>query len=1049
MALRFSTDSKVASSAEAIDATAAPTETIDATASGDVVLPEGVSLVGADFVRAGPDLLVETPDGRQIVIRDYFREAAAPDLFDAGGARMDGTTVAGLAGPIAPDQVAQAAPGPTAQPIGRVDVATGTVSVLRDGASFELIVGDPVFQGDVIRTGGDGSVGIIFVDETITTLGNASQIVLDELIFDPESEEGSLSVTAVEGLFVVVSGAIAKSAPDAMVIKTPAASIGIRGTLVYLKVTAEGVWLSLGEEAGGYVGQVIVQNDISSVSMDFTGKLVFVPGWLGQAVIRDGGAVFIQSDFDVPRETLEKIFEKLDIETEAGLPDEVTAAALDGLIQATSVPTLVVPTDPEVQAVAQGFNAITFDQNQSVAVDGVVDFSPDSPLDSAIPDTVTAPPADDAPPPPPQSTVTAADDQVETDQDTAVVGNVIDGDASGLGADSHDDDEPLTVTKVNGVALGGAIVLASGALLTVAADGTFTYEPNGQLDFLGDGESLEETFTYTVSAADGVTDTATVTVTILGLNDAPTAITLDDDVFPENTAGFSANLVVTDVDANDTFTFAIEPGLNADLFQVSANGVLSLAPNVTLDHEDPAFPDFTRQVEVTVTDSGGASLTQVLTIQVGNENDAPTAIAFANPPDDDDPHRFVFAENTAGLSANLIVTDEDTNDTFTFAIEPGLQGDLFEISPDGVLSLAPGVALDHEDPAFPDFTRQVEVTVTDSGGASFSQVLTIQVGNEDEPFSIPGLRDDDGRLIVDIPIQLSPDPADFPASFQVPFVDDDVFGDDQGLVPDFVFFGTVRAFTMADDDIREPVDVPDFIQVTFRNDGSFSLIDPDTALTDQDLADLEDLILEIEVRLSDDSGSGQGPLVDPPSLADGPIDVSLTFTFDLGDDNLLTAFSALSPDAFGADPADAPLAADDVIEAVPAFGDPDDIIATASISYTDAIDALYNLLANDATADGGAVTFAGFDAGGLVGELVDDGAGVLSYTLRATDDLASLLGGDGFFRDSFDYTIVDGDGRAATASVEIVIPDDAVTVGYQVSPAATDGAAAGVDAIAA
>jgi VCBS repeat-containing protein len=829
MALRFSTDSK----------TPSPTEAIDATASGDFVLPDGVSLVGADFVRAGPDLLVETPDGRQIIVRDYFREAAAPDLFDAGGARVDATTVAGLAGPIAPDQVAQAAPGPAAQPIGRVDVATGTVSVLRDGASFELIVGDPVYQGDVIRTGGDGSVGIIFIDETITTLGNASRIVLDELIFDPESEEGSLSMTAVEGLFVVVSGAIAKSAPDAMVIKTPAASIGIRGTLVYLKVTTEGVWMSLGEEAGGYVGQVIVQNDISSVSMDFTGKLVFVPGWVGQAVIRDGGAVFIQSEFDVPRETLEKIFEKLDIETEAGLPDEVPAEALDGLIQATSEPTLVAPTDPEFQAIAQGFNGITFDQNQSIAVDGVVDFSPDSPLDSAIPDTVTPPPADDAPPP--QSTVTAADDQVETDQDTAVAGNVIDGDASGLGADSHDDDEPLTVTKVNGVALGGAIVLASGALLTVAADGTFTYDPNGQLDFLGDGESLEETFTYTVSAADGVTDTATVTVTILGVNDAPTAITLDTDVFPENTAGFSANLVVTDVDANDTFTFAIEPGLDADLFQVSANGVLSLAPNVTLDHEDAAFSDTTRQVAVTVTDSGGASLTQVLTIQVGNENDAPTAIAFANPPDDNDPHRIIFAENAAGLSANLIVTDEDANDTFTFAIEPGLDAGLFQISADGVLSLAPGVTLDHEDPAFPDVTRQVAVTVTDAGGASFSQVLTIQVGNENEPFSIPGLRDDDGRLIVDVPVQLSPDPADFPASFQVPFVDDDALGDDPGLVPDFVFFGTVRAFTMADDDILEPVVVPDFIQVTFRNDGSFSLIDPDTALTDQDLADLEDL----------------------------------------------------------------------------------------------------------------------------------------------------------------------------------------------------------------
>ncbi len=1012
MALRFSTDMK----------TAAPADAIDATASGNVVLPDGISLVGAAFVRAGPDLLVATPDGRQIIVRDYFREADAPDLFDAGGARVDGATVTSLVGPIAPDQLAQAAPGPApgpaAQPIGHADVASGTVSVVRDGVARDLAVGDPVYQGDVIRTGADGTVGILLADRTITTLGNASRLVLDEMIFDPESEEGSLNMTAVEGLFVVVSGAIAKSSPDAMVIKTPAASIGIRGTLVYLKVSTEGVWLSLGEEAGGYVGQVVVQNDISFVSMDFTGKLVFVPGWVGEAVIRDGGEAFIASDFDMPRETLEKIFETLDIETEAGLPDDASIAALEGLIQATTVPTLVAPTYPELQTTVQGFNGITVDQNQAGVLNGAVDFTPDSPLDEP------QPAADNAPPPAPARQVTISlDDDVFPEN------------VPGFSAELIINDEGANDTFSFAIEPG-----LNGDLFEISQDGVLSLAAGAVLDH-EDPAFPDPTrqVVVTVTDADGLSVTQALTIRVGDINEAPTAIALDNVVFPENAAGLSANLIVSDEDTNDTFTFAIEAGLIGDLFEISQDGVLSLAAGAVLDREDPAFPDFTRQVAVTVTDSGGASLKQALTIQVGDRNEAPTAIALDND---------VFPENAAGLSANLIVSDEDTNDTFTFAIEAGLNGDLFEISQNGVLSLAAGAVLDHEDPAFPDPTRQVAVTVTDSGGASLTQALTIQVENVDEPFSIPGLRDDDGRLIVDIPVQLSADPADFPASFQVPFVDDDVLGDDPGLVPDFVFFGSVTAFRMTDDDILESADVPDFVQVTFRNDGSFSLVEPDT-LTAQDLAELEDLVLEIEVRLFDDSG--QGLLVDPPALADGPIDVALTFTFSFDlDENAVSPLSAFSAATVGDDGMDVPLAGDDVIAAQPSFGDlGDNVIATATIAYADAIDAVYNLLANDAAPDGGPLEFVGVNAGGLIGQLVDDGAGMLTYTLHATDDLDNLVVGDGVLLDRFEYTIIDGDGRTASASVEVAIPEAAVDDGYQVSTAAANGPGAAVDPIAA
>ena len=44
---------------------------------------------------------------------------------------------------------------------------------------------------------------------------------------------------------------------------------------------------------------------------------------------------------------------------------------------------------------------------------------------------------------------------------------------------------------------------------------------------LGDDETLEDTFTYTISDGNGGTDTATVTVVVAGVNDAPTVTAID------------------------------------------------------------------------------------------------------------------------------------------------------------------------------------------------------------------------------------------------------------------------------------------------------------------------------------------------------------------------------------------------------------------------------------------------------------------------------------------------------------------------------------------
>jgi len=48
--------------------------------------------------------------------------------------------------------------------------------------------------------------------------------------------------------------------------------------------------------------------------------------------------------------------------------------------------------------------------------------------------------------------------------------------------------------------------------------GTFTYDPDEQFDYLQPGESATDSFVYTVADAVGDTDTATVTITIIGVD---------------------------------------------------------------------------------------------------------------------------------------------------------------------------------------------------------------------------------------------------------------------------------------------------------------------------------------------------------------------------------------------------------------------------------------------------------------------------------------------------------------------------------------------------
>ena len=218
----------------------------------------------ANFHRSSSDLVAKSSsNNEQITLVDYFSNFDLPSVLTTNGLLLNGSLLSTLAGPVSIGKYAQATETEILS-IGEVTSVNGTVKATRiDGNIFELSVGDPVFQGDTIETTGNGSVGLVFIDKTTFSLSEGGKMVLDELVYDPSTGNGNMTVDMLEGAFSFISGEVAKTGPDAMQLKTPVVTMGIRGTTVAGKAAVEGNENSftLLQDADGGVGQISVSND--------------------------------------------------------------------------------------------------------------------------------------------------------------------------------------------------------------------------------------------------------------------------------------------------------------------------------------------------------------------------------------------------------------------------------------------------------------------------------------------------------------------------------------------------------------------------------------------------------------------------------------------------------------------------------------------------------------------------------------------------------------------------------------------------------------------
>uniref|UniRef100_UPI0030C6A83F Ig-like domain-containing protein n=1 Tax=Aurantiacibacter hainanensis TaxID=3076114 RepID=UPI0030C6A83F len=174
--------------------------------------------------------------------------------------------------------------------------------------------------------------------------------------------------------------------------------------------------------------------------------------------------------------------------------------------------------------------------------------------------------------------------------------------------------------------------------LTLAADGTWSYaadQTNSDVFSLPLGDTISESFSYTVDDGNGGTDTATLTVTIVGINTTPEAV---DDTGSAVEDGLLAtgNVLVNDIDP-DTGAVLYAELVNAPPagFSMSPDGAWELRPWF-LEYQSLAEgEELVLSIDYTVTDEKGASDVGTLMITVTGTNDGPVAVEDTDTTDED------------------------------------------------------------------------------------------------------------------------------------------------------------------------------------------------------------------------------------------------------------------------------------------------------------------------------------------------------------------------------------------------------------------------------
>ena len=125
-------------------------------------------------------------------------------------------------------------------PVQQISFRTPQANVGRNVGS-----GQEIFLGDRIVTGPGGGLQILLLDGTTFSIGPNTSMVIDEFVYNPATGVGKLTASVARGTLRVISGRLARQEQEAIRIRLPMATVGVRGTMVVLSGGPDGFFVGL------------------------------------------------------------------------------------------------------------------------------------------------------------------------------------------------------------------------------------------------------------------------------------------------------------------------------------------------------------------------------------------------------------------------------------------------------------------------------------------------------------------------------------------------------------------------------------------------------------------------------------------------------------------------------------------------------------------------------------------------------------------------------------------------------------------------------------
>jgi len=180
--------------------------------------------------------------------------------------------------------------------IGQTVIAIGDVkAVASHQAERTLKRGDPLYLLDKILVGAASKTQLRFNDGGIINLIASTEYQVDSYVFNHPNQKSEFVSSLIKGGFRAISGAIAKENVSGTVIKTPIATIGLRGTI------CEAVMADINLAVGCEEGKTIVSNAKGTVEIGPSSPTLYATVVEGQAPVpsKEKPTLLANVSFDV------------------------------------------------------------------------------------------------------------------------------------------------------------------------------------------------------------------------------------------------------------------------------------------------------------------------------------------------------------------------------------------------------------------------------------------------------------------------------------------------------------------------------------------------------------------------------------------------------------------------------------------------------------------------------------------------------------------------------------------------------------------------------